>query len=173
MVILVYLDGICFDIYQNYIRVVQLYRKMKYILKFIPEKMIPNYGEEVYQKISEITGLKFKSQIKDSGIIFEKIFEMHNLVTDSKNFLVTTDKENIIFNKREDFIQKFIMHLKESIHQLNNDYKSLLEQQNEAIVDDNLIFIENERIGYYGNKQLKLLNKMREFRDEIPDINIK
>jgi hypothetical protein len=142
-------------------------------MKFIIEKMIPKYGEEVYEKVSEITELKFKSQIKDSGIVFKQIFEMENLITEKVNYLIFTNSDSIWFIDKDDFIQQFINHIKKSINQLNLDYKSLEEQQNQAIVDENLIFLENERIGYCGNKQLKLLNKMREFRTNLPDINSK
>lgn len=142
-------------------------------MEFIIEKMIPKYGEEIYKKVSEITGLKFKSQIKDSGIVFKQIFEMKNLVSGKGNYLIFTNSESIWFDDREDFIQKFIIHIKKSINQLNADYESLEKQQNQAIVDENMIFLENERIGHCGSKQLKLLNKMREFRTNIPDVNEK
>ncbi len=135
-------------------------------MKLIPEKMIPDYGKEVYEKVSHITGLKFKSQIKNSGIVFEEIFEMTNLISNKKNYLVYTNASSIWFTDREDFIKQFIILIKKSIEQLNADYQEVLVRQNQAIVDDNWIYLENERIGYTGDKQLKLLNKMREYRDE-------
>jgi len=140
-------------------------------MKFIIETMIPKYGEDVYEKVSEITGLKFKSQIKDSGIVFKQIFEMKNLISEKVNYLIFTNSDSIWFIDKDDFVQQFITHIKKSINQLNLDYKSLEEQQNQAIVDENIIFLENERIGYCGNKQLKLLNKMRELRTNLPNVN--
>jgi len=53
-------------------------------MKFILENMILDYGQDVYEKLNEITGLKFKSQIKDSGIVFKQIFEMTNLISRHK-----------------------------------------------------------------------------------------
>ena len=135
--------------------------------------MIPDYGQEVYEKISQITGLKFKSQMKGSGIVFKQIFEMNNLISNEKNYLLFTNSNSIWFTDKNDFIQRFIIWIKKSIDQLNLDYQAVLERQNQAIVDENWIFLENERIGFTGEKQLKLLNKIREFRTEIPDINKK
>ena len=137
-------------------------------MKFTPEKMTPNYGEEAYNKVSQITGLKFKSQIKDSGIEFKQIFEMKDLITNKKNYLIFTNHDSIWFTDKDDFIQKFIMWIKKSIDQLNIDYQEVLKRQNQAVVDDYWIYLENERIGHNGNKQLKLLNKMREFRTKLP-----
>jgi hypothetical protein len=143
------------------------------ILKFIPEKMILNYGEDVYNKVSEITGLKFKSQIKSSGIQFQEIYEMENLISKEKNYLLFTNTDNIWFSDKNEFIQKFIILIKKSISKLNEDFKINEENQNLPIVDENIIYIENERIGHCGDKQIKLLNKIREFRVVEPDVNIK
>ena len=133
--------------------------------------MIPDYGQEVYEKVSQVTGLKFKSQMKGSGIVFKQIFEMTDLISEKRNYLIFTNSDSIWFTDKNDFIQKFIIWIKKSIDQLNADYQEVLERQNQAVVDENWIFLENERIGYTGEKQLKLLNKMREFRTEIPDVN--
>ncbi len=140
-------------------------------MKFIPKKMISEYGQEVYEKVSDLTGLKFKTQIKGSGIVFMQIHELSNLVSEERFYVLTTNSVSIKFINKDEFIQKFIKLIKQSIDKLNADYQELLSLQNQAIVDENMIFIENERIGYSGNKQIKLLNKMREFRTVLPSIN--
>lgn len=142
-------------------------------MKLIPEKMIPDYGQNVYDKVSEITGLKFKSQMKGSGIVFKQVFEMNDLVTNEKTYLILTNSDSIWFSDRDDFIQRFIFWIKKSIDQLNAEYQEVQERQNQAVVDEKLMFLEHERIGYTGEKQLKLLNKMREYRTEFPDVNEK
>ena len=43
--------------------------------------MISDYGEKIYEILSELTGLKFKAQIKDSGIEFKKIYRITDLET--------------------------------------------------------------------------------------------
>lgn len=140
-------------------------------MRFIPETMIYDYGEEVYEKVSELTGLKFKTQMKGSGIVFQNIYEVHDLVSGQRHYAITTNSNMIKFRDRDEFIQRFIEWIKKSIEQLNADYRDLEKQQSQAVVDENLIFIENERIGYTGQKQLKLLNKMRDFRGEFPNLN--
>jgi hypothetical protein len=37
--------------------------------------------------------------------------------------------------------------------------------RNQEVIDKNYMYLENERIGSCGDKQLKLLNKMREFQN--------
>tara|TARA_B110000902_G_scaffold187420_1_gene212050 strand:- start:343 stop:483 length:141 start_codon:yes stop_codon:yes gene_type:complete len=46
--------------------------------------MIPDYGEKIYEILSKLVGLKFKAQIKDSGIEFKKIYIILDLETNSK-----------------------------------------------------------------------------------------
>jgi len=60
--------------------------------------MTEDYGEEVYNLLSKIVGLKFKSQINGSGIRLEKLFEMKNLVTGEEFFCLKTNKRAIEFN---------------------------------------------------------------------------
>lgn len=140
-------------------------------MKFISDKMNPDYGEDVYEKVSEITKLKFKSLIKDSGIEFRQIYKMTDLITQKQNYVIFTNANQIFFDDRTEFIQAFIEWLKKSISQFNAEYEELVGRQNQAIVDENLIYLENERIGHNGNKQLKLLDKMRKLRTELPNPN--
>jgi len=81
-------------------------------MKFIPEKMIRDFKDEVYEKISQITELKFKSQIKNSGIVFKNIYEMTDLTTNQKSYLIFTNSDSIWFYERDDFIEEFIQHAK-------------------------------------------------------------
>lgn len=140
-------------------------------MKFIPEKMIKDFGLSVYLKVSEVTGLKFKAQIKESGIELNEFYEMKDLISGEISYLILTNSDNIWFTDTKDFIQKFILHLKKSIKQLNSDYNELEKEKNQAVVDEYMIFLEDERIGHCGVKQLNLLKKMRGFRNEIPNIN--
>lgn len=50
---------------------------------------------------------------------------------------------------------------------MNADYQEVLQRQSRAVVDDNWIYFEKERIGYNGAKQLELLNKMREYTTDF------
>lgn len=126
--------------------------------------MNPNYGEVVYEKVSEITNLKFKALIKDSGIEFKQIYQMTDLISQRQNYVIFTNEGSIFFDNRDGFILAFIDWLKKSISQLNAEFEELQERSQQAFVDDNYIYLENERIGHNGNKQMKLLNKMREFK---------
>ena len=48
--------------------------------------MIPDYGEKTNKILSELIGLKFKAQIKDSGIEFKKIYRITDLDTNAEYY---------------------------------------------------------------------------------------
>jgi len=128
--------------------------------------MIPDYGENTYKILNKIIKINFKAQIKDSGIELKKLYKMTDLESGKEDYLLVTNGNSIRFVDEPDFIQKFIMFLKSNIADFNQQYKDLRERANEAVVDETAIFMEDEYIGFCGNKQLTLLNKMREFRGE-------
>ena len=120
-----------------------------------------SFNEKVYEILSQVTGLKFKSQIKNSGISLEDIFEMKNL-----------DKKLIEFKDKRDFIVKFHNHLVDSVIQLKSEFKDLHENENDYMfMGDNHIYYRHEEIGSYIDKQVKLINNIKEFhsKQEIAD----
>jgi len=95
---------------------------------------------------------------------------MTDLESGKEDYLLVTNGNSIRFVDEPDFIQKFIMFLKSNIADFNQQYKDLRERANEAVVDETAIFMEDEYIGFCGNKQLTLLNKMREFRGKNKNV---
>ena len=132
--------------------------------------MIPDYGENTYKILNKIIKINFKAQIKDSGIELKKLYKMTDLESGKEDYLLVTNGNSIRFVDEPDFIQKFIMFLKSNIADFNQQYKDLRERANEAVVDETAIFMEDEYIGFCGNKQLTLLNKMREFRGKNKNV---
>ncbi len=132
--------------------------------------MIPDYGGNTYKILNKIIKINFKAQIKDSGIELKKLYKMTDLESGKEDYLLVTNGNSIRFVDEHDFIQKFIMFLKSNIADFNQQYKDLRERANEAVVDETAIFMEDEYIGFCGNKQWTLLNKMREFRGK--NINV-
>ena len=133
--------------------------------------MIQDYNNGVYELVSDIVKLNFKDQIKNSGIVFEEFYKMSDLVNGNKFYLLKINKVGIQFENQQEFVQKFIELIKRNLEELNDRYKRLNEKQNDPFPDESLIKIEHEEIGHKGSKQLKLLNKFREFRNELPNIN--
>ena len=126
--------------------------------------MIPNYGADVYKKVSEITNLKFKAQINGSGIVFKKLVQVTDLVTGDWHYVLFTENESFGFTNQQEFIKGFIKNLKNSIDKLNKEFDELQRQSQQTFVDDNWIYMEHERIGCCGEKQSKLLNKIRDIQ---------
>lgn len=125
--------------------------------------MTPDYGEDIYQILSKIVKLKFKSQIKDSGIAFEELSKMTDLLTGKESYLLITNKAVIRFTSQQEFIQKFINLIKKSLSELNEEYEELQKQGQQIFVDENWLFQQHERVGHEGDKQVKLLEKMQSF----------
>lgn len=127
--------------------------------------MIPPFGENVHKILFKIFKLNLKPEIKQSGIVLKKLYRMVDLETNIETYTLIANGKSLKFENKEEFIQIFIRFIKSSIADLNKRNKELREQENEAVVDETAISIEDDIIAYCGNQQLKLLNKMREFRN--------
>ncbi|WP_258101055.1 hypothetical protein [Marinoscillum pacificum] len=124
--------------------------------------------EKIYEILSGILKLKFKTQIKGSGIQFTEIHKMINLQNQKEEHLLFLDNTVIRFRDNKEFISKFCEHLKENIKEFNREYEELREQeQNSMFVDKQYIWYRDEHISHCGHKQLALLDKMREFLNNI------
>jgi hypothetical protein len=132
--------------------------------------MIDNYGEKVYDILSDIIDLKFKSQIKGSGIKFEEIHKMINLQNLKEEYVLFLDSRVIRFKDTKEFIQKFCGHLKQNLKEFNEEYRQLRQsEQSDMFVDKQHIWYRDEHISHCSNKQLVLLDKMREFLLKIQE----
>ncbi|KYG80920.1 hypothetical protein AWW67_08860 [Roseivirga seohaensis] len=125
--------------------------------------MTPEYGEEIYEILSKLIGLKFKAQIKDSGIQLKKIYRITDLETRSEYYSIIIDNEHINFKSKAEFIKGFILLLEDNINEFHRRFEELQKTRKNRWTDENQIFMEHDEIGYYSYKQSKLLNKMREF----------
>ncbi|MCP9611371.1 hypothetical protein [Coprobacter tertius] len=127
--------------------------------------MIPDYGEKVYTILSDLTGLKFKAQLKGSGIEFKSIYKMQNLVGGSESYLLFLDDTSIWFRDRDGFINEFITFLAKSLEDLNARFEEInYRLARKPFADEYAIYEENEYIGVCGAKRQTLLQKMREFK---------
>ena len=125
--------------------------------------MIPDYGESTYEILSELIGLKFKAQIKDSGIELEKIYKIIDLETKSEYYSLIINSEQVSFENKVEFLKNFILHLENNIIEFDRRFEELQKTSNDRWVDKNQVYMEHEEIGHFGYKQSKLLKKMKEF----------
>jgi len=125
--------------------------------------MISDNGEKIYEILSELTGLKFKAQIKDSGIEFKKIYRITDLETKKEYYSLIVNTEQINFKNKAGFITVFKSLLENNINDFDSRFEELQRTSNDRWIDENQIFLEHEEIGHYGSKQSKLLKKMQEF----------
>jgi len=125
--------------------------------------MISDYGEKTYEILSELVGLKFKTQIKDSGIEFKKIYRITNLETNKEYYSLIINSEQINFKNKAEFIKEFASLLQKNINEFDRRFEELQKNSNDRWIDENQIYMEHEEIGHYGSKQSKLLKKIRDF----------
>jgi hypothetical protein len=131
-----------------------------------------NFNNIVYEILSQVTGLKFKPQIKNSGIFLEDIFKMKNLTNDKTHFVLYLDKKLIEFKDKREFIVKFHNHLIDSVIKLKSEFKDLQKNENDYMfMGENYIYHRHEEIGSYTDKQMKLINRMKEFHSKLEVVN--
>lgn len=125
--------------------------------------MIPDYGEKIYEILSELIGLKFKAQIKDSGIEFKKIYRITDLETNAEYHSLIINSEQINFKNKAEFLKEFVSLLQNNINEFDRRFEELQKTSNDRWIDENQIYMEHEEIGHFGSKQSKLLKKMKDF----------
>lgn len=123
--------------------------------------------ESTYTILSKIVKLKFYSQLKDSGIELERIYRMTNLETGKENYLLVVNDKEIRFVTSYDFVVHFSNLLMANIKYYNARYEELTSITINEFTDDVAIEMEYKRIDCYRIKQLELLEKMKEFKNNI------
>lgn len=120
---------------------------------------------EIYEKISLLFNIKFKSQITNLDIQFESIYYIKNIInTDEYYFLVFQNEQHIKFHNKLEFLKNFSQLIVDEIEALEFESKELNKQQNQRFkFDQNQIFLEHERIGHNIFKLQKLLKKIYSF----------
>lgn len=126
--------------------------------------MLPDYGEKIYEILSELVELKFKAQIKDTGIEFEKIYKIIDLETNAEHYSLIINSEQVNFKNKAEFLTNFISHLENNIKEFDRRFEELQKTSNDRWIDENQIYMEHEEIGHFGYKQSKLLKKMKELK---------
>jgi hypothetical protein len=108
--------------------------------------------EKIYEKLISILNVKFKIQQKGTEIYFKNFYKMKNLISDEEDYLlILNGKKSIRFVKKKEFYAGMIFIIKSNIYDLNKKYKELQKRcQDDAIIDENEMFMRHEYIGYCG-----------------------
>lgn len=120
-----------------------------------------DYNEKVYNILTRILKLNFKSQIKNSGIILQRIYKIVNLVSNNEYYQLAVNDETIIFKDKEEFCREFINFLQQNINELEAQFDEFNRSYEYA--DKNNVFDYNDEISSHINKQSKLLDKLKCF----------
>ena len=120
----------------------------------------------VYTILSKIIGLKFHSELKDSGIEFEGIYRMINLATGKENFLVVVNDHQIRFVDAYGFILHFSILLTSNIKYYDEEYSRLTKLSFNEFTYEVAIEMAYKQIDCYRFKQKELLAKLTEFKQK-------
>ena len=127
-------------------------------------------NDQVYEKLSQTFKVKFKSQIKNNPIQFERLLFINNLVSDEKFYLLEIAKINqfIKFYDRESLVVEFLKYIDYRIIKNKNDFEDLNERELNIAscgvkYDENQIYLEHEVIGSDLQKLDKLKKKLLSF----------
>ena len=127
-----------------------------------------SFNDNVYNKVSELVSLKLKSQLKNSGIEFDEIFLITNLVNKECYYLLIINKDlSIKFSDKKSFLDSFIKFLKINLKNLEIEFEELTKIQNQRYIDKYQLFEDFDMNGHLQFKQTKLLEKMIIFLGNI------
>lgn len=118
-----------------------------------------DYNEKVYNILARIIKLNFKSQIKKSGIILQRIYKIVNLVSNNEYYQLAVNDNVIIFKDKEEFCTEFIDFLQQNINELEAQFDEF--NRSNEYADKNSVFDYNDEISSHINKQSKLLDKLK------------
>lgn len=123
--------------------------------------------ESVYIILSKILKLKFHIELKDSGISFNQIYKMLNLVTGKECYLLQLNESEIRFVTTRDFVIHFSIYLQNNIEKLVKEYNRLINIEHKDYTDDIAIEMKYKELDFKKMKQSELLDKMIEFKNRF------
>ncbi|MEO6174401.1 MAG: hypothetical protein ABIP27_04530 [Flavobacterium circumlabens] len=121
--------------------------------------------EEIYEKLSSLFNIKFKTQLKDSPIIFENFLQVKNVILEDENYVILfrSEKEILKFKDRNEFIANFISFIDMKIREFNCEFDDLqkFERMSMGIkYDENEVYMRHESIGHGTMKLNQIRNKL-------------
>lgn len=129
--------------------------------------MVNDYGQDPYEVLSGILKLRFSAQLKNSGIVFENIYQIKNLVSGKDFFMLEVNSTQIRFVTKKDFLVHFMGFLTKNIESYNKRYHELITRRTDEFTDEVGLEMEYKKIDYYKIKQIELLNLLKGYYNEI------
>lgn len=113
----------------------------------------------VYEKLDALFPLRLKAQIKGSGLVFKKFFELHDFMTGERfNVLVVNDR-SVRFNTMNELLSGIGDTAMVEIKKVEEEVRSLEHHKTHDLRPD-VYYIDNrlEGLGYRESKLWKVLN---------------
>lgn len=122
--------------------------------------------EEIYEKISSLFGIKFKTQLRNSPVEFNSFYLVKNVINNKEFYsLGFSDKESIEFISKDDFIDAFINYLQSKIKAFEDEFEHLNNIDFDGFkYDENEMFMRHEHIGHGTEKLNQIIEKMKKYK---------
>jgi len=123
---------------------------------------------DIYEKISSLFNIKFKSQITNLDLSFKNLFYLKNIMSNDEYYLlILNNQSSLKFRNKTEFLNNFSKFIGNEIETLDFEFKELNKSyDNRFKIDENQLYLEHERIGHNTQKLTKLLEKINKLKNE-------
>lgn len=118
--------------------------------------------QSVYETLSRKLGLKFKAQIKNSGIQLRSLDEVN-----TTHCRLVTNIGVIAFSSPSEFLAAFVSLLRDNLSNLNDDLENVFRQKRHDTHDEVALDYEEEGFCHQLEKQKKLLARLLVFQKHL------
>lgn len=120
---------------------------------------------EIYEKLVSLFGIKFKVQLNNSPIEFEKLFHVKNVIDEIEFYsLNIRSKKSIQFNNKEEFLEVFMKYIIKEIKILEEEFEGLDNLDHGINFDENYLYNRHEYIGHGTYKLNQILEKIKKYK---------
>lgn len=128
--------------------------------------------EEIYEKLSSLFNIKFKTQLKDSPIVFDNFLQIRNVVLENENYaiLFLREKEILKFRDKKEFVDNFISFIDIKIGEFNREFENLQNFERISMgikYDENEVYMRHETIGHGIIKLNQIRDKLSKVKSDL------
>lgn len=119
--------------------------------------MLNDYGQDTYKVLTKLLKLTFAKYLKNSGIRFNGIYQLKDLVNGVELYMVEVNNIQIRFKTPKVFLLHFMTFLKKNIAEYKIEYQKLTTRPIDEFTDEIGLEMRYKEIDYYIHQQSELL----------------
>lgn len=124
-----------------------------------------NEINDVYLKVDELFKIKLKSQIKGSGLIFDKLLYVNDIVKEISYYFLFLNDDGFTFNTLDELYDGLTRIINKELKQIEDETKHYqYHMMKDLTYDEAFIHNELDGLGYRESKLLKILKQIEKNR---------